>query len=149
MDTVNKIRKAYKQTGKINPAAKIGQCSWATAKKVIHSSPEKLAQRGTRNTASKLITDEVTEAIKKILEDEDEKKVHRKQRHKAPAILVKLKQAGIYQGSLRHLKRTVAQMRKKHGQSLSPPKSFLELSFESGKYLQIDHGKWPTTVRQE
>lgn len=141
MDTVNKIRKAYKQTGKINPAAKIGQCSWATAKKVIHSSPEQLAQRGTRNTTSKLITDEVTEAIKKILEDEDEKKVHRKQRHKAPAILVKLKQAGIYQGSLRHLKRTVAQMRKKHGQSLSPPKSFLELNFESGKYLQIDHGE--------
>lgn len=141
MDTVNKIRKAYKQTGKINPAAKIGQCSWATAKKVIENSPEELARRGTRNTSSKLITNEVMEAIEKIFQDEEEKKVHRKQRHKTPAILVKLKQAGIYQGSLRHLKRTVAQMRKKHGQSLSSPKSFLELSFESGKYLQIDHGE--------
>jgi transposase len=141
MDTVNKIKRAYKQTGKINSAAKIGQCSWATAKKVIDASPEQLSQRGTRNTVSKLITDEVTEAIEKILRDEDEKKVHWKQKHKTPAILVKLKQAGIYHGSLRHLKRTVAEIRKKHGQSSSPPKSFLELNFENGKYLQFDHGE--------
>jgi hypothetical protein len=141
MDTVNKIRKAYKQTGKINSAAKVGKCSWATAKKFIDSSPEQLSQRGTRNTASKLITNEVTEAIERIFLDEEEKKVHRKQRHKTPAILIKLKQAGIYQGSLRHLKRTVAEIRKKHGESLLPPKSFLDLSFESGKYLQVDHGE--------
>ena len=141
MDTVNKIKKEYKKTGKINAAAKIGQCSWATAKKIIDSSPEKLSQRGTRNTASKLITNEVTEAIEKIFRDEEEKKVHRKQRHKTPAILIKLKEAGIYQGSLRHLKRTVAQIRKKHNHTLSPPKSFLELDFENGKYLQVDHGE--------
>jgi hypothetical protein len=141
MDTVNKIRKVYKQTGKINPAAKKGQCSWATAKKVIENSPEELAKRGTRNTVSKLITNEVIEAIEKILLDEDEKNVHRKQRHKTPAILIKLKEAGIYQGSLRHLKRTVSKIRKNHGQLSSPPKSFLELSFESGKYLQFDHGE--------
>jgi hypothetical protein len=141
MDTVNKIKKAYKKTGKINSAAKIGQCSWATAKKIINTSPEKLSQRGTRNTPSKLITNEVIEAIEKIFIDEEEKKVHRKQRHKTPAILIKLKEAGIYQGSLRHLKRTVAEIRKNHGRSLSPPKSFLDLSFENGKYLQIDHGE--------
>jgi len=141
MDTVNKIRKAYKKTGKINSAARIGQCSWATANKIINLSPEQLSQRGTRNTVSKLITDDVTKAIERIFLDEDEKKVHRKQRHKTPAILIKLKQAGIYHGSLRHLKRTVAQIRKKHGLSLSPPKSFLELDFENGKYLQVDHGE--------
>jgi hypothetical protein len=95
MDTVNKIKKAYKKTGKINSAAKIGQCSWATARKIIHSSPEQLSQRGTRNTVSKLITNEVIEAIEKIFLDEEEKKVHRKQRHKTPAILIKLKEAGI------------------------------------------------------
>lgn len=141
MDTINKIKRAFKKTGKINSAAKIGQCSWATAKKVIENSPEELSKRGTRNTTSKLITNEVIEAIEKIFQDEEEKKVHRKQKHKAPAILIKLKQAGIYQGSLRHLKRTIAEIRKKHGHSLSPPKSFLDLSFENGKYLQFDHGE--------
>ncbi len=140
MDTVNKIKKAYKQSGKINSAAKVGQCSWATAKKIIETPSEKLSQRGKRNTVSKLITNEVIEAIEKIFLDEEEKNVHRKQRHKTPAILIKLKEAGIYQGSLRHLKRIVAEIRKSHGQSL-PPKSFLDLSFENGKYLQVDHGE--------
>ena len=80
MDTVNKIKKAYKRSGNVNSAARVGQCSWATAKKIIDTSPEKLSQRGTRNTASKLITAEVIEAIEKIFSDEAEKKVHRKQR---------------------------------------------------------------------
>jgi hypothetical protein len=141
MDTVNKIRKAYKKTGKINPAAKKGQCSWATAKKIIEKSPEELAKRGKRNTASKLITNEVIEAIEKIFRDEDEKKVHKKQKHKTPAILIKLKEAGIYHGSLRHMERTVAGLRQKHSHAISPPKSFLELDFENGKYLQVDHGE--------
>lgn len=140
MDTVNKIKKAYKQTGKINSAAKKGQCSWATAKKIIDASSEQLSQRGKRAKASKLITNEVIEAIEKIFREEDEKKVHKKQKHKTPAILIKLREAGIYQGSLRHLKRTVAQIRKKYEHN-APPKSFLELDFESGKYLQIDHGE--------
>ena len=141
MDTVNKIRKAYKQTRTVSLSAQKGQCSWATAKKLIDSSPEELSRRGKRNTTSKLITNEVTEAIERIFLDEDEKKVRRKQRHKTPAILVKLKSAGIYQGSLRHLKRTVAKLRQKHDHTLSPPKSFLELDFDSGKYLQVDHGE--------
>jgi hypothetical protein len=130
MDTVSKIRKAYKQTGKINSSAKKGQCSWATAKKIIDASPEQLALRGRRNTPSKLITNEVTDAIEKIFLDEETNKVHKKQKHKTPAILLKLKEAGIYQGSLRHLKRTVAGLRKKHGHEVSPPKSFLELDFK-------------------
>ena len=141
MDTVNKVRKAYKQTGQINSAAKTGQCSWATAKKIIDSTPEELAQRGTRNTTSKLITPKAIEAIEQIFRDEDEKKVHRKQRHKTPAILIKLKTAGVYSGSIRHLRRVVAEIRKKHCHETSPPKSFLELNFENGKYLQVDHGE--------
>lgn len=141
MDTVNKIRKAYKQTGQINPSAKTGQCSWATAKKIIHASPEELAQRGKRNTVSKLITNEVVEAIEKIFRDEDERKVHKKQKHKTLAIFIKLKEAGIYKGSLRHLKRTVAKVRQQFGHASLPPKSFLELDFENGKYLQVDHGE--------
>jgi hypothetical protein len=141
MDTVNKIKRAFKKTGNINSSAKIGQCSWATAKKVIESSTEQLAQRGTRNTPSRLITNEVIQAIEKILHDEQEKKVHRKQRHKTPAILIKLKEAGIYEGSYRHLRRVISEIRKSQSLSLSPPKSFLDLNFENGKYLQFDHGE--------
>jgi len=141
MDTVNKIKKAFKKTGNVNSSAKVGQCSWATAKKIIESSPEQLSQRGTRNTPARLITKEVIEAIEKVFLDEEEKKVHRKQRHKTPAILIKLKEAGIYDGSYRHLRRAIAEIRKNHSLSQSPPKSFLDLNFENGKYLQIDHGE--------
>lgn len=141
MDTINKIRKLHKQTYQVNPSAKLGQCSWATAKKIIDSSPEDLLKRGKRNKDSKLVTVAVTDAIEKIFRDEDEKNVHKKQRHKTPAILVRLREAGIYQGSLRHLARIVATIRKTHSMGTSRPKSFLELDFENGKYLQIDHGE--------
>jgi len=141
MDTVNKVRKAYKSTGNVQSAAEVGQCSWATARKIIDASPEKLLQRGRRNRASLLITNEVIEFIEKIFNDEIANKVHRKQKHKTPSILIKLKEAGIYQGSLRHLKRTVSKIRLKHGQFLSTQKSFLELDFENGRYLQVDHGE--------
>ncbi|MDH4468584.1 MAG: hypothetical protein QE271_11035 [Bacteriovoracaceae bacterium] len=141
MDTVNKVRKSYKITKNVNSSAQIGQCSWATAKKIIDATPEELAQRGRREKASKLITIEVIEFIEKIFLSEVENKVHRKQKHKTPALLIKLKEAGIYHGSLRHLKRCVSKLRIKHGHCLLPQKTFLELDFENGKYLQIDHGE--------
>jgi hypothetical protein len=82
MDTVNKIRKIYKQTGTVNTAATKVQCSWATAKNLIEASPDELLKRGKRNRKSVLITPEVVSSIENIFHEESEKKVHRKQRYK-------------------------------------------------------------------
>jgi len=141
MDIVSQIKKHHKKTNSVNAAAKKGQCSWATAKKLINSSEKDLAKRGHRKKESKLINDDVIEAIGKIFKEEKEKQVPKKQRYKAPAILKRLKSEGIYHGSLRHLKRTVAKIRKDYNYEDHSFKSFLDLNFENGKYIQIDHGE--------
>lgn len=139
MDVVNKIIKEFHHTKKVDPIAQKFNCSWATVNKIVHATDAELACRGKRKRDALIITSAVTNAINRILDDEENQNVHRKQRHHSPALFKKLKDEGIYHGSPRSLRRILQKIRQERMQKQAP--TYLELAFDSGEYLQLDHGE--------
>jgi transposase len=139
MNIVNKIRKEFLSNKKIDPIAKKYHCSWSTINKIVNSSPDELAVRGQRKRTKLLFTPELQARIIELLDLQDSKKVHRKQRYKAPALFKILRAENLYSGSPRYFRQILKSIQD-HRKSTNP-KTYLELSFTPGEYLQIDHGE--------
>lgn len=105
MDEIRKIRKAYFSGGEnIYAIAKQYNRSWETIKRIVDCPRDQLNIRGKRpNREKQVLTDEVKQAIEKILEQEEQLGVHKKQRHTTARIYQELKAQEIYKGSSRSL----------------------------------------------
>lgn len=141
MDEFNKIRKEYHVRQKsIYQIAKEYRRSWDTVKNIVSMDETQTLLRGTRpNRIPTVITHEVENKIISLIEFEKIHKVHRKQRFTASYIYKKLKEEGIYHGSSKRIRTTVSRLRRELNQS--DKRAYLELDFELGKYLQVDHGE--------
>lgn len=141
MDEISKIIKDYnKNSMSVEAIARKYNRSWATVNTYISLSDEAIRQRGIRNRANSVITEEVIKEINIFLDDEKEKKVHRKQRFTATYIYNNLKKRSVYKGGKKHLSDVIRGLRNSRNQQKKRVKSHLELDFEFGKYLQVDHG---------
>jgi hypothetical protein len=139
MDVINKIRKEFKAKKKIDPIAKKYNCSWATVNAIVHSTEDELARRGHRKRKTKILNEDVEKRLIELLDEEQFKNIHRKQRYKSPALFKILKAEKIFSGSPRYFRQILKSVRDK--QKSSNPKTYLELVFTTGEYLQIDHGE--------
>jgi transposase len=139
MNIVNKIRKEFRSGKKIDPIAKKYNCSWATVNTIINSTEDELAMRGHRTRPKVILNEAVEKRLVQLLDEEDSKNVHLKQRYKSPAIYKILKSEKIFNGSPRYLRQILKKI--KDQRKTSNQKTYLELSFTSGEYLQIDHGE--------
>ena len=140
MDEFNKIRKEFHVKGKsLYKIAQEYRRSWSTIKNIISIPEHKIPQRGKRPGRSPVvITPEVESRIHEFLDFEEIHKVPKKQKFTAVYIFDKLVEEGVYEGSSKRLRTIVSIMRK--DRQLSKKNSFLDLDFEFGKYLQVDHG---------
>ena len=103
MDEVNKIRKDFFSYGKSrHELSQKYNHSWDTINRIINMSREELDNRGKRpGRVSLIFTEEVRKAVEAYLQEEQEKRVKRKQRYTAKRIFEDLKEKGIYKGSRR------------------------------------------------
>jgi len=141
MDEINKIRKAFFKNGESkHKIAKRLNRSWDTIDRIVRQSREELEKHDkNKKRQGSVITPNVIEAIEEYLMEEIEKKIKKKQRYTAKTIYQKLKERGIYNGSLRRIEVNVKSLREKHLQTKQ--KSFLPLNFPLGSAIQIDHGE--------
>jgi transposase len=139
MNIVNKIRKEYRSIKKIDPIAKKYHCSWTTINTIVNSTEDELAQRGYRTRTKIILNEDVEKRLIELLEEEETKNVHHKQRYKSPALYKILKEEKIFNGSPRYFRQILKKIRDERNSSNT--KTYLELSFTSGEYLQIDHGE--------
>lgn len=140
MDELNKIKKAHRNGESINEIAKRFGRSWDTVKRIIETSTSDLETRGQRpNKRRKVITPEVEEAVTDYLIQEEQQRVHKKQRYTAAVIFKELKANGIYKGQIRQIQDTVKRLREERGQLKR--KSCLPLEFSLGTTAQFDHGE--------
>jgi hypothetical protein len=140
MDEFNKIRKEFHVRQKsIYQIAKEFHRSWDTVKQIVSMPDHKVQLRGTRpGRMAAVITPEVENRIIQFLDFEKIHKVHRKQRFTSSYIFKKLKDEENFKGSSRSIRTIVSKLRKERNESTKG--SHLELDFEFGKYLQVDHG---------
>ncbi len=140
MDEFNKIRKEFHVKSKsIYQIAREYRRSWATIKAIVAMPEHKIVQRGKRPGKSPIvITPEVEIKINEFLDFEEIHKVHKKQRFTASYIYKKLKEQGDYKGSAKSMRSVVARLRRER--KLTKKNTYLNLDFEFGKYLQVDHG---------
>lgn len=148
MDEIYKIKKAFERKGKSkNSIARQFNRSWATVDKIVESTPDKLKSRGQRpNRGSKLMTPELESRVNDFFDEEIRKGVHHKQRFTMHYMFKTISSQGQYYGSERHFRTIVNRIRKKRD-LLKPKPSFLDLDFEFGKYLQLDHGEAHVILR--
>jgi hypothetical protein len=142
MDEITKIRKDYfsKENNRNQIAQKFNR-SWATIDSYLTKSPEELKTLGKRpNRNSHVKNEEVKKFIQDHLLEEIEKNVRPKQRFTAYYLFQKALDKELFQGSERYFRSIVNEQRTLIHQLKNPPKSFLELDFPLGEYLQIDHG---------
>jgi len=140
MDEFNKIKKEYfKNQKSIYQIAKEYNRSWDTIDRIIKMPDHLIELRGKRNKLPLVITSEVYNKIAEIITFESTHKVSKKQRFTAKYIYQKLKDECDYKGSSRRIRSIVAKVRKELKTDAS--KSFLQLDFELGHYLQVDHGE--------
>ena len=149
MDEINKIRKAYLVDGESKYAIALRfRRSWETINNIVSAEREDLINRGKRpNRKPRLVTSEVLQEIKALLDEEIQKKVRRKQRYTATKIYKILKEKKIYKGSERRMQDIVRIIREERSQLKK--ESFLPLSFSLGSTLQIDHGEADLEIRGE
>ena len=142
MDEINKIRKDhYSKEKNRNQIAQKFNRSWATVDSYLTKSPEELKTIGQRpNRISHLKNEEVKKFIQDHLLEEIEKNIRPKQRYTACVLFQKALDKGIFQGTERYFRIIVNEQRTLIHQLKNPPKSFLELDFPFGEYLQMDHG---------
>lgn len=141
MTTISKIRHEHFVHGK--SAHQISQeqgISWATAKNYLSKSPDEIKSMGLRpNRESKVGNEQVRAEIGRLLQLQDQQNVHKKQRYTAAYLYTHLQEKGLYYGDPRYFRKLVEAERKRLKISDSS-KSYLELNFPLGEYLQIDHG---------
>jgi transposase len=139
MTDIVKIRNEHISNGK-NPhqiATKMG-ISWATANSYINKTEEEIKYPQKRpNRKSTFRNSEVISAIQDYLRKEIELKIHKKQKVTAVALFNILKSRNIYHGKERTFRRIFSKEKKIFKVST---KSYLELDFPLGEYLQFDHG---------
>ena len=140
MDEFNKIRKDFFINKKsVYQIAKEYRRSWTTINKIILIPEHKIALRGTRIKKNHVVTTEVLCKINELLEYEISHKIPKKQRFTAKCIFNKVKEECDYKGSSKRIRTMVAIARKEL--KISNASTFLDLDFEIGHYLQIDHGE--------
>ncbi len=140
MDEFNKIRKEFFVNKKsIYQIAQEYKRSWATITNIIKIPEHQIETRGKRNKKNHVITPEVLCKINDFLEFEVSHKVPKKQRFTANFIFKKVKDECDYKGSSKRIRTIVAAARKEF--KTSNPNTFLNLDFEIGQYLQVDHGE--------
>ncbi len=140
MDEFNKIRKEFFTNQKsVYEIAKEYRRSWVTVSKIIKIPEHLIEARGKRTKANHVITPEVNKKIHELLEFEVLHRVPKKQRFTAKFIFKKVKEECDYKGSAKRIRTIVAIARREF--KTTKPKSFLELDFEIGQYLQVDHGE--------
>ena len=141
MDEVNKIRKAYFSNGETtNEIAKRFTRSWNTIDTIVTTDREQLATRGKRRGRQATVaTEAVKDAVRKLLKEEELLQVKKKQRYKAAFVFKELSRRGVYKGSERRMRDIVRDIRQEL--NLSQRESYLPLSFEAGRVVQIDHGE--------
>ncbi len=139
MTDIIKIRNEHIGNGK-NPhqiATEMG-ISWATANSYINKTDAEIKSPQKRpNRKGNISSPEVIKAIQDHLHNEIELKIHKKQKVTAVALFKILKDRKIYFGKERSFRRIFAEEKKNFKPS---NKSYLELDFPLGEYLQFDHG---------
>lgn len=147
MDEFNKIRKEFHINKKsVYQIAREYNRSWETVNKIIKIPEHLIELRGKRNRLPKVITPDIQKKINEYIEFEYVHKVPKKQRFTASVIFKKLQEELSYQGSARSIRSITAQIRKEF--KFTKEKSFLNLDFEKGKFLQIDHGEVDLLIGQ-
>lgn len=140
MDEFNKIRKEFLINKKsVYQISLEYRRSWATVSNILKIPEHQIELRGKRDKKKSVITSDVLFKINQFLEYEVTHKVPKKQRFTASFIYKKVKEECNYQGSPKRIRTIVAEARKKF--KTSAPATFLNLDFELGCYLQIDHGE--------
>jgi transposase len=140
MDEINKIRKEFFSNQKpIDQIARKYSRSWDTIKKIVSTPEHKLGSITKRNKENSVITPEVQTKINELIEYEVARKVPKKQRYTAKVICKIVKEECAYKGSAKRIRTIVAIARREF--KVTVAESFLNLDFEFGKYLQIDHGE--------
>lgn len=153
MTNISRIRKEHFVNAKsVNQIAQEFSISWCTAKKYLDLPKEDLKDRGKRPYKKSHIGNlEVIERIKAYLNLEIDNKIKKKQRYTANYMYKKLKSEGIFTGCDRYFRKLVKKIRKQLDQNMNPVKSYLELDFPLGEFLQLDHGpveiEWQGSVR--
>jgi hypothetical protein len=130
MELVNKIRKEFKALNKVNPVAKKFNCSWATVNSIVHSNEEDFSKRGKRKKNTKVLNELVIKRINELLDEENSKNIHHKQRYKSPVIFKILKKEKIFNGCDRYLRKILKKILLERNST--QPKSYLELVFTKG-----------------
>ena len=148
MDQVNQIRKCFFTHGQTRgEIAKKFNRSWDTVNRIVKMDRDELKNRGKHPSRSrKVTTPEVIEAIEKYFDEEEERRVKKKQRYTACQIYKELNESGIYKGSRRRMLEVVSALRQKRNQTKKA--SFLPLEFPLGSALQIDHGEFDAEIEE-
>ena len=143
MDEISKIKKEH-NVNKKNPhqiAQKFNR-SWATVNSYLEKTPEEIKKMGKRSGRKTTVkTDKVISRICELLKEEKAKKIKRKQRYTSAFLFRKLKDEGIYNGSERQFRSIIKEQRRHLDQPKKQELSFLELDFQLGEYIQVDHGE--------
>lgn len=140
MDEFNKIRKEFFVNKRsVYEIAREYKRSWATISKIIKIPDHKIELRGKRSKKKHVITPEVLCKINEFLEFEVSHKVPKKQRFTAKFIFKKVKEECNYTGSSKRIRTVVAEARREFKNTNA--NTFLNLDFEMGHYLQVDHGE--------
>lgn len=144
MSEIQRIKNAFFDEG----LAKRAICrkfhrSWNLVSAIINTPLEKLeeqlGEKVVGNRKPTVGTLEVQDTIKKMLLDEKEYRIKKKQRLTAKVIYNKLVEQGIYSGSPRRLQELVQKIRNELCQV--DKDSYLPLHFPLGSALQVDHGE--------
>jgi transposase len=140
MDEINKIRKDFFSNQKsIDKIAQDYNRSWDTIRKIVLTPEHKLGAKSKRNKDNSVITPEVQAKINELIEYEVIRKVPKKQRFTSKVVYKIVKEECDYKGSAKRIRTVVAIARREF--KLTVAETFLNLDFEFGKYLQIDHGE--------
>jgi len=140
MDEINKIKKDFKKGHKKGKIAKKFNRSWDSVDNIVNTPLEQLQARGKRpNRKPTKVTKEVRDEIYRLLQQEQILKVKKKQKYTSKFIFGQLKDKKIYQGSDRTIRNVVKEIREEL--KIVQKNSYLPLSFEAGKVIQIDHGE--------
>lgn len=143
MSEIQKIKKAFFEEGlNKNQISKQYHRSWETVSRIINTPLEQLEeqeeQRG-GNRQPTVGTSTVKDTIRKMLLNEKDYRIKKKQKLTGTVIYRELVEKGIYSGSPRRLQEIIQQLKK--DLELKDNNSYLPLHFLLGSVLQVDHGE--------
>lgn len=141
MTTISKIRNEHFVNGKSpHQISQEQDLSWATVKGYLKKSPDEIKSMGKRPSRVSLKgNDSVRAEIRRFLQLELDQNIHKKQKYTAAYLYKKFQEKGLFTGDSRYFRKLIEKERK--AININPkPKSYLELNFPLGDYLQVDHG---------